>query len=328
MRPFAYAATNDPRVAIATVAQDANARFLAGGTNIVDLMKDDVEAPAALIDINALPYDRIERTASGIRIGALARMNDVADHPDVQKQAPAIAQALQLSASAQLRNMASMGGNILQRTRCAYFRDTATACNKRAPGQGCTAIGGENRQHAILGASERCICTHPSDFAVAFLALDGVVQTTGPNGSRTLPAAGFHVLPNADPAIETVLQHGELITALDVPSSPIAASSTYLKIRDRESYQFALVSVAAGLDIATDGTIRGARIALGGVAPIPWRAKDAEAMLVGNRPSAALYERVAQTAVRGAKGQGKNDFKIVLAQRSVVRALHTVRGVA
>jgi xanthine dehydrogenase YagS FAD-binding subunit len=327
MRPFGYAATNDPRVAIATVANDKTARFLAGGTNIVDLMKDDVETPTALIDINALPFAAIERTATGIRIGALARMNDVADHPDVQKQTPAISQALKLSASAQLRNMASMGGNMLQRTRCVYFRDTANPCNKRAPGSGCTAIGGVNRQHAILGSSDRCICTHPSDYAVAFLALDGVVQTMGPNGNRTIPAARFHVLPNPDPAIETVLQHGEMITAMDVPSSAVATNSTYLKIRDRQSYEFALVSVAAGLDVQ-NGTIRNARLALGGVAPVPWRATDAETMLIGKAPSRELYTAVAAKAVRGAVGRGQNDFKIQLVQNTIVRALQTVGGVA
>ncbi len=328
MRPFAYATTTDRKAASATLVQDPHARFIAGGTNVLDLMKDDVEGPSVLVDINALPYHAIERTVKGIRIGALARMNDVADHPDVKALAPAVSSALAQSASAQLRNMASIGGNIMQRTRCAYFRDVATSCNKRSPGSGCTAIGGENRQHAVLGTSDHCICTNASDFAVAFLALDGVVQTIGANGvARTIPAGHFHVLPNPDPAIETVLHAGEMIVALDIPASAVARNSTYLKVRDRASYQFALVSAAAGLTLE-GGTIREARLALGGVAPVPWRASAAEAMLVGHAPSRKLFEAAAKTALVGAVGRGKNDFKIALAQRAIVRALATVGGVA
>jgi len=323
MRPFSYTAVREPNAAIASVAGRAGARYLAGGTNLIDLMKDDVERPTLLVDINALPFSAIETTPERVRIGALARMSDVADHPGVIRDLPSVSQALLLSASAQLRNAASIGGNLMQRTRCAYFRDVAVACNKRAPGEGCAAIGGVNRLHAVLGGSDHCICVHASDLAVALVALDATLHAHGPKGERTIPLRDFYALPGATPEHETALTPGELIVAVDVPRSPAAANSHYLKIRDRASYEFALVSVAAGLELA-GGVIREARIALGGVAPIPWRARAAEASLQGAAPSPQAFARAAELALQGARGQGLNDFKIALARRAVVRALSTV----
>jgi xanthine dehydrogenase YagS FAD-binding subunit len=320
MRPFSYARATSPDAAIAQVAGRRDARFIAGGTNILDLMKDDVERPTLLVDINALPFAAIEAGPSALRIGALARMSDTADHPDVVRYAPAVSQALLLSASAQLRNAASIGGNLMQRTRCAYFRDVAGACNKRAPGEGCAALGGVNRLHAILGGSSNCICTHASDLAVALVALDAAVLTRGPKGNRTIPLTEFYRLPGATPQIETQLQPGELIVGVDVPRSAAAARSQYLKIRDRKSYEFALVSVAAALEVEA-GVVRDARLALGGVAPIPWRARAAERSLVGGAASADAFARAAQIALDGARGHGENDFKIPLAQRAIARAL-------
>ena len=323
MRPFRYAKTDSAASAIATVARDRDARFIAGGTNVLDLMKDTVETPSLLVDINALPFAAITEHAGFIRIGALARMSDAADHGAVRRAAPAVSEALLLSASAQLRNAASIGGNLMQRTRCAYFRDVATACNKRAPGNGCAALEGENRMHAVLGGSERCICVHPSDFAVALLTTDALVRTRGPRGERAIPIADFHTLPGDTPQIETTLQHGELITSVDLPASPLAASSRYTKIRDRWSYEFALVSVAAALAVE-GGTIREARLGLGGVAPVPWRARQAERSLIGSAPTPDAFERAATLALAGAIGHGHNDYKIRLAQRAVARTLAKV----
>ena len=299
------------------------ARYIAGGTNLVDLMIDTVETPTLVVDINALPYREIAAHPNFVRIGALARMSDVADHPLVKAQAPVVAQALEQSASAQLRNAASIGGNVMQRTRCAYFRDVSRACNKRHEGSGCAAIGGENRQHAILGTSAQCICTHPSDLAVALLATDALMRITGPHGERTVPIERFHRLPGDTPAVETVLAHGELITAVDLPSSRVAANSGYLKVRDRQSYAFALVSAAVGLDIV-GGRIREARLGLGGVAPVPWRAHVAERALLGSAPTRANFEHAAELALDGAHGYGHNDFKIALAKRAIVRAFARV----
>jgi xanthine dehydrogenase YagS FAD-binding subunit len=323
MRPFKYARTDSAGTAIAAVGRDSDARFLAGGTNVLDLMKDTVETPSLLVDINALPYAAISEGPAYVRIGALARMSETADHAAVKRVAPAVSEALLVSASAQLRNAASIGGNLMQRTRCTYFRDVATACNKRSPGNGCAALGGENRMHAVLGWSERCICVHPSDFAVALLATDALVRTRGPRGERTIPIADFHTVPGDTPQIETVLEHGELITAVDIPVTALAASSRYLKIRDRWSYEFALVSVAAALAIE-NGKIREARLGLGGVAPAPWRAREAEQSLVGSAPTSAAFERAASLALSDARGHGHNDFKIPLAQRAVVRAFAQV----
>ncbi len=273
MRPFAYARAQTADGAVAALAQTPSAAFLAGGTNIVDLIKIDVARPSLLIDVNALPLAAIEMAADGaLRIGALARMSDTADHALVRQNAPALSQALNLSASAQLRNMASIGGNVLQRTRCVYFRDVSQPCNKRRNGEGCSAIGGDDRKMAILGASERCIAVHPSDFSVAMLTTDAAIHLRGPAGERTVPFLGFHRLPGDDPSRDTVIEPGELITALSFVPSAVTRNSAYVKVRDRASYEFALVSAAAGLDVQ-NGTIRAARVALGGVAHAPWRAR-------------------------------------------------------
>ncbi|HTJ26222.1 MAG TPA: xanthine dehydrogenase family protein subunit M [Candidatus Limnocylindria bacterium] len=326
MNPFSYARADDVGAAIATVANRPHAQYLAGGTNVIDLMKDNVVQPELLVDITRLPLGAIVATSDGVQLGALATMADVADAQEVAAGFPVVAQALLESASPQLRNMATIGGNIMQRTRCVYFRDVAQACNKRAPGEGCAAIQGVNRAHAVIGGSDQCICTHPSDLAVALLTVDALVHVRGPRGERTIPFEELHVLPGATPQRETVLEHGELITAITLPASTHARRSRYLKVRDRASYEFALVSVAAALDVANGGTIRAARVALGGVAPKPWRAHEAEAALVGRAPSAAVFTDAAQAATAAMRGYGQNDFKIGLARRAVVRALQQTVG--
>lgn len=327
MTPFRYAQARDAASALATMNAEPAARYVAGGTNVIDLMKEYVERPSLLVDITALPFAAIDEHHGGVRVGALARMSDVADHPAVARGFPVVAQALLLSASPQLRNMATIGGNVMQRTRCAYFRDVAQACNKRAPGSGCAALGGVNRRHAVVGGSEHCICTHASDLAVALLAVDAVLHVRGTAGERAIPFEQFHVLPGATPQRETVLGHGELITAIDLPASARARSSYYLKVRDRASYEFALISVAAALDVA-GGSVRSARIALGGVAPKPWRAHDAEAALTGRPATAASFAVAAAAATHGMRGFGQNDFKIALTRRAVARALAHAGGVA
>jgi xanthine dehydrogenase YagS FAD-binding subunit len=325
MNAFRYARARDAAAAMAALAADPGARYIAGGTNVLDLMKEDVERPSLLIDITGLPLGTIAATAGGVRIGALARMSDTADHPAVVSGFPVVSQALLLSASPQLRNMATIGGNVMQRTRCAYFRDVSRPCNKRAPGEGCSALQGVNRMHAVVGGSDQCICTHASDLAVALLAVDAVVRVRGRGGERTIPFEQFHLLPGDTPQRETVLERGDLITAVDLPASAHARSSYYLKVRDRASYEFALVSVAAALDVA-GGTIRAARVALGGVAPKPWRSHDAEAALVGQPANAQTFAAAGAAATRGMRGYGQNDFKIALARRAVVRALEHAGG--
>ncbi|MBV8370337.1 MAG: xanthine dehydrogenase family protein subunit M [Candidatus Eremiobacteraeota bacterium] len=312
---------------MATVAADPRAKYVAGGTNVVDLMKEYVEQPSLLVDITALPLRAITHSSDGVRIGALATMSEVADHPELAALFPAVVQALLLSASPQLRNMATIGGNVMQRTRCAYFRDVSQPCNKRAPGSGCAALRGVNRQHAVVGGSEQCICTHPSDLAVALLTTDAIVHVQGRTGERRIPFDRFHVLPGAMPQRETVLERGELITAIQLLKSPVTKSSYYLKLRDRASYEFALVSVAAGLDVA-GGTVRAARVALGGVAPTPWRSHEAETALVGQPANAATFAAAAQAATRGMRGYGENDFKVALTRRAVARALAHAGGIA
>jgi xanthine dehydrogenase YagS FAD-binding subunit len=328
MNPLQYARASDPDSAIATHLAVDGARYIAGGTNIVDLMKDGVDRPPLLVDITRLGgWNAIASTATGVRIGALATMSETADAPEVKDAFPAVSQALLLSASAQLRNMASMGGNVLQRTRCAYFRDVTQPCNKRSPGSGCSALGGQNRMHAVIGDSAHCICTHASDLAVSLLTADAVLHLHGPAGARTLPFEALYVLPGARPDVETVLQRGELIEAIELTASAHARNATYLKVRDRASYEFALVSVAAGLDVRA-GVIADARVGLGGVAPVPWRAHDVERALVGRPPNAATFAAASRLAVNGMRGHGYNDFKIALSQRSVLRALETVGGAA
>lgn len=323
MNDFRYTAVATESEALAAIARFAGARYIAGGTNILDLMKETIEAPPLLVDINALPLRSVERRGDALSIGALARMNAVAGHPLVREHFPMVAIALEQSASPQLRNMASIGGNLLQRTRCPYFRDRATPCNKRTPGSGCGALGGEHRRQAVLGASEHCIATHASDLAVALAALDATVDVTGPHGGRAIALRDFYRLPGETPHIETSLSAGELITTITIPMLSYGADSTYLKVRDRAQYDFALASAAVALRLA-GGTIREARIALGGVATVPWRSREAERLLANAPAERAQFERAAEAALAGARGYGQNDFKILLAKRTLVRALETV----
>jgi xanthine dehydrogenase YagS FAD-binding subunit len=320
MRPFGYTRAGDVSEAVRE-ASGEGVKFIAGGTNLIDLMKEDVERPFRLIDINQLPLDRVEDTAGGgLRLGALVRNSDAAYDARVADRYPLLASALLAGASAQLRNAATIGGNIMQRTRCYYFYDTATACNKRRPGSGCGAMGGVNRMHAILGASDACIATHPSDMCVALAALDAEVRVTGAGGERVIPFSDFHRLPGDSPELDTNLAPGELITAVDLPNETFSDHYTYLKLRDRLAIAFALVSVAVALRIE-NGRIAEARLALGGVAHKPWRDRNAEALLAGQAPERRQFETVADAILRDAKGQGRNDFKITLARRAIVRAL-------
>jgi xanthine dehydrogenase YagS FAD-binding subunit len=329
MNPFEYRRAEQIQAAIQAVSGSSRAKFLAGGTNLIDLMKNGVEQPPRLVDINRLPLEKIEQLPNGgVRLGALARNSDTANHPLVRKNYPLLSQAILSGASPQLRNLATNGGNLLQRTRCPYFMDPAfSSCNKRIPGSGCGALEGINRRHAILGASEHCIAVHPSDMAVALAALGATVQVRGPGGERAIPIAEFHRLPGNTPHVETTLRADELIYAIDLPPSLYAQHSRYLKIRDRASYDFALVSVAAALEIQS-GTIRSARLALGGVAHKPWRSEKAEALLQGKALAPETFKAAAEEAVRDAKPQKQNAYKIELAKRAVVRALTLAGGAA
>jgi xanthine dehydrogenase YagS FAD-binding subunit len=318
---FQYSRANDVADAVRQIGADPAAKFIAGGTNLLDLMKEDVERPTRLIDITRLPLKSVEETAGGgVRIGALVPNSDLAYHPLIEQRYPVVSSAIRAGASQQLRNMASTGGNLLQRTRCAYFYDTVTPCNKRVPGSGCSAIGGINRGHAILGMSEACIATHPSDMCVALAALEATVHVAGPTGERAIAIADFHRLPGDTPQRDTNLDRDEIITAIELPAQGFPQNYTYLKIRDRLSYAFALVSVAVGLEM--DGrTIRQARFALGGVAHKPWRDSAAEAALNGHAASPETFRRAADLLLRDAKGLAHNTFKIELARRATVRAL-------
>jgi xanthine dehydrogenase YagS FAD-binding subunit len=321
MISFQYSRASNVADAVRQMAASPGAKFVAGGTNLVDLMKMDVEKPAKLIDVTRLPLDKVEETpGGGLRIGALVRNSDLAYHPVVERRYPVLSSALLAGASQQLRNMASVGGNLLQRTRCAYFYDVATPCNKREPGSGCSAIGGVNRMNAILGTSDACIAVHPSDMCVALTVLEAKVRVTGPRGEREIPFADFHRLPGDTPQRDTNLNADELITAIDLPAKGFSANYTYLKIRDRLSYAFALVSVAVGLEL-DGGNIREARFALGGVAHKPWRKPEAEAALRGKAAGEAAFAQAADLVLRDAKGFGHNTFKIDLARRTIVRAL-------
>ena len=324
MRPFGYARAADVDGAVAMVRDHADSAFLAGGTTEVDLVRQNVLRSRILVDINDLPLNRVEDLPDGgLRIGALARMSDVAQVAGVVQRFPVISQALLLGASAQLRNMASMGGNLCQRVRCSYFRDATSPCNKRDPGSGCAALGGFNRGHAILGTSDFCIATHPSDLAVALVALDAVVHTRGPGGERAIPVDDFFLLPGDTPEREHPLERGELITAIEVPATPVARRSVYLKFRDRESYEFALVSVAAAVRIE-DSTIADVRLALGGVGTRPWRARRAEASLLGKPAGEASFAEAASQELALATPRPQNAFKVELAQRAIIRALATL----
>jgi xanthine dehydrogenase YagS FAD-binding subunit len=318
---FQYSRAADVADAVRQVAASPGAKFVAGGTNLVDLMKMDVEKPPKLIDVTRLPLDKVEEIAGGgLRIGALVRNTDLAYHPAIERRYPVLSSAFLAGASQQLRNMATVGGNLLQRTRCAYFYDSATPCNKRTPGSGCSAIGGLNRMNAILGTSDACIAVHPSDMCVALAVLEAKIRVTGPRGEREIPIADFHRLPGDTPQRDTNLGADELITAIELPARGFAANYTYLKIRDRLSYAFALVSVAVGLEL-DGGAIREARFALGGVAHKPWRNAEAEAALRGKPANEASFAQAADIVLRDAKGFGHNSFKIDLARRTLVRAL-------
>ena len=327
MRPLSYSRAPDVATAVALVSADPASAYLAGGTTEIDLIRMGVAQPDRLVDINRLPLAGIEALGNGgLRIGALARMNDVARAPLVAERFPAVSQALLLGASEQLRNMASMGGNLCQRVRCGYFRDGIAPCNKREPGSGCAALGGLNRGHAILGTSESCIATHPSDMAVALVAFDAVVRTVGPDAEREIPIDDFYVLPGDTPELEHPLAHGELIVAIDLPALPIAQRSVYLKFRDRQSYEFALVSIAAAIDVVDD-RIADVRVALGGVGTKPWRARRAERHLVGGPATSEAFADAAAIELADAQPREHNAFKVQLAQRAIVRGLeHILNG--
>jgi xanthine dehydrogenase YagS FAD-binding subunit len=303
-----------------TAQQGANVRFIAGGTTLFDLMKLNVERPETVVDINHLPLDKIERTANGWQIGALVRNSDLAHHPEIVKHYPVLSEALLSGASAQLRNRATTGGNLLQRTRCVYFRDTNTPCNKREPGSGCSAIEGFNRNLAILGTSEQCIATNPSDMNVALMALDAVVHIKGVKGDRTVPIGSFFLLPGKTPHVETVLQPGDLVTHVSLPTLPEGTRSVYLKLRDRASYEFALSSAAVVAHIL-DGRFGHVTIALGGVGTLPWRGTAAEVLLNGARVDPSKFRAAAEAVLKEAKPQSQNGFKVELATRCLTHAL-------
>jgi len=326
MNKFTFASVDNVSDAIAGLDEHDSPKFIAGGTNLLDLMKENVERPDHLIDINQLAFNKIEdNTHGGLRLGALVTNADTAWNSDVEKRYPLLSQAILAGASPQLRNMATNVGNLMQRTRCYYFYDTATPCNKREPGSGCSAIGGYNRILAILGTSEYCIATHPSDMCVALAALNATVNITGKNGDRSIPMADFHRLPGDRPELDNTLEAGDIVTSIDLPAEDFTANYKYLKIRDRASYAFALVSVAAALHME-NGIIREARLALGGVAHKPWRSAEAEAALAGNAADKAVFEKAADIILQGAKGYGDNTFKIELAKRAIVRALTEAAG--
>jgi xanthine dehydrogenase YagS FAD-binding subunit len=318
MLPFTYETVQTEEDAVTSAV--AGGRYIAGGTTLIDLMREEIERPGRLIDINALPLREVRIGPDGLVIGALARMSDVAADPLTAQAQPLIVEALLEGASPQLRNMASIGGNLLQRVRCPYFRTLDAPCNKRAPGTGCAAIEGENRTHAIFGASDHCVATHPSDLAVALVALDAIVRTRGPDGERRFLVEDLYRLPADTPHLEHALMPGELIVAVEVPHGAYARRTQYLKVRDRASYEFALVSVAAALDIA-NGEVRSARIAAGGVGTKPWRFRASETALVGRRPDADAWRTAADRAIDGARALSGNGYKVELLRRTIIRAL-------
>lgn len=329
MHTFEFSRPADLTAAIAgasrakTAQQGADVRFIAGGTTLIDLMKLNVETPTRLLDVNRLPLDRIEATPDGgLKIGATVRNSDLAHHPVVQRDYAVLSQAILSGASAQLRNMATTAGNLLQRTRCVYFRDTAMPCNKREPGTGCPAITGSNRMLAILGTSEHCIATNPSDMCVALAALEATIHIQGQKGLRSIPIGDFHLLPGSTPNRETVLEPGDLITHVTLPRPIAGSKQVYLKLRDRASYEFALASAAIVMTIA-GGKVKLARVAMGGVGTRPWRSPEAEAALMGKPAGAANFRKAAEAALRGAKPQSENKFKIELAKRCLTHALKT-----
>ncbi|TMR89923.1 FAD binding domain-containing protein [Nonomuraea basaltis] len=319
MRPFAYVKPIDVAAAVHAVATEPAAKFIGGGTNLVDLMREGIERPDTVVDVSGLPLDEVaELPGGGLRIGALVRNSVLAADPRIRTRYPVLSQAILAGASPQLRNMATVGGNLLQRTRCPYFYDQASACNKREPGGGCDALGGFNRSHAILGVSESCIATHPSDMCVALAALDAVVEVRSVRGTRRIPLADFHLLPGDSPEIETVLAADELVTAVELPPAP--ARSRYRKVRDRASYAFALVSVAAALEVR-DGTVTAVRLALGGVAAKPWRAREAERILLGGPASEEEFLLAADAELAPATVRPGNAFKVKLARATIAATL-------
>lgn len=326
MHTFEFSRPTDLATAIAgaaqakTAQQGADVRFIAGGTTLIDLMKLNVEAPARVLDVNRLPLDKIEAADGGLKVGATVRNSDLAHHPVVQRDYAVLSQAILSGASAQLRNMATTAGNLLQRTRCLYFRDTAMPCNKREPGTGCPAITGSNRMLAILGTSEHCIATNPSDMCVAMAALEATIHIQGPKGVRAIPISDFHLLPGSTPDRETVLEPGDLITHVTLPRPIAGSKQVYLKLRDRASYEFALASAAVVMTIA-GGKVKLARVAIGGVGTKPWRSPEAEAALVGKPANVANFRKAAEAALRDAKPQSENKFKIELAKRCLSYAL-------
>ena len=324
---FDYVRAASPKGAIDALVRDTKAQFIAGGTNLVDLVKKGVLLPEKLVDITALPLKDIKYQGDKLRIGALALNSEVAEHETIVQGHPLLSLALKAGASQQIRNMATVGGNMMQRTRCPYFYNTDMPCNKRQPGTGCGALKGFNRMHAIFGASDNCIAVHPSDMCIALVALDAVVLVSGPKGDRRIPFAAFHRLPGDTPQRDNTLERGELITAVELPKNNFQRHVHYLKIRDRASYAFALVSVAVALDIQ-NGIIRDARLAMGGVAHKPWRLTEAEKLLKGKPVSEGLFRQVAQKAMQGAKGYGHNNFKLKLAPASIIEALKTAAAKA
>ncbi|WP_181310932.1 FAD binding domain-containing protein [Nocardioides campestrisoli] len=329
MKPFDYVRAESPEEAVALVAGDPGARFLAGGTNLVDHLKLRVATPERLVDVSRLPLDRVEayddEHGRGLRIGANVRNSDLAAHPRVRAEYPAVSRALLSGASGQLRHQATTGGNLLQRTRCVYFQDVTTPCNKREPGSGCSAIGGYGRYQAVLGASESCVATHPSDLAVALAALDATVVVLGPEGERRLPLGELHRLPGDQPELDTTLAHGELIIAVELPEQAVAVRSTYLKARDRASYAFALASVAAGL-VVEDGVVREVRLAWGGVAHKPWRAARAEAALLGRTLDEETVREAAEQELAAARVAEESAFKVPLVRNLTIHTLLTLAG--
>ena len=324
MTPFLYGKAADVASALELSHAYARSKYLGGGTNLVDLMRETIEQPDALVDVTTLS-ERIDSNEGGVIIGAATKNTALAAHPLVREHYPLLSRAILAGASPQIRNMATVGGNLLQRTRCTYFYDDAARCNKRVPGAGCDAIAGFNRNHAILGASKACVATHPSDMCVALVALDAVVHIHGGDGERSIALADLHRLPGDHPDVETDLKADELITAIEIPALSFAGRSTYRKIRDRASYAFALVSVAAAVDVV-DGTIRNVRLALGGVAPKPWRARKAEAALTGQRATQENFLKAAEAELADAIGLRDNAFKIELAKRTVVAVLAELTG--
>jgi len=328
MNPFVYTRPTDTGAAIKSLSRGDQAFFLAGGTNLVDMMKMGIVVPEKIVDINRLPLKNIEPLSGGLRLGALATNSEVADHPEVLKGYPLLSLAINAGASPQLRNMATVGGNLLQRTRCPYFFDLTMPCNKRAPGSGCGALAGFNRMHALFGASDKCIAVNPSDMSVALAALDAVVRVKGPGGDRAIKFEDFHRLPGDEPQLDNTLATGALITSVDLPAAAFTRHVHYLKVRDRSSYAFALVSVAAALDIDKDNSIKDVRLAMGGVAHKPWRLRASEDFLKGRSATEDNFRQAAQIAMQGAKAYQYNQFKLKLAPNTILQALKTASAQA